>query len=74
MGNGWPALLKIQSSRGSRGGALLGRGPLNSHDTTTGRREPGNLVKISSHVRDNYELCQWIDNGDMVGVSTIVNH
>ena len=60
-------------SRDSRGGGTAGQGPLNSHDPTTGRREPGDLVEISGHVRDNYELCQWIDNGDMVGVSTIVD-
>ena len=59
--------------KGVKRGGTAGQGPLNSHDPTTGRREPGDLVEISGHVRDNYELCQWIDNGDMVGVSTIVD-
>ena len=61
---------------GKRGGTAdgLGQGPLKSHDTTTGWWEPGNFLEFSSHVGDNDELRQWVDNGNMVGSSPIINH
>ena len=50
-----------------------GRGSLNRNDTTTSCRETGNLVKDSGHVREQYQFCKGVHNGDMMRVRAIVD-